>query len=291
MLLLVGACSAKTSEDVPGQAASNTVKSNEKEVPTMANDSQKTAAVQPPSPSSVLYLIYQKDGDGASSYEVDNGSWATYWYGYSFDLGGKHYFTGFASQTPDKYGKSDEENYADADAKVTLTQATFFTTNPDAEKPWTFQGSERYIGEFGGYEKANEVDETRKPQSYQTPSGKLLLAVPTWYLSSGTRVSSFDVLVFNPDELTKTDETRWTYLGNIVAGEDNGAACDEEEGAVVPCVKSSGVLSFAPQDGSDLPLIRIAVSGTEIAAPGKIRPLGSADNAEYRYDPAKQQYL
>jgi hypothetical protein len=288
-VLLVGACSAKTSEDLPGKEPGNAVEANDKDIPVVKNDSQKTV-VKPPSPSSVLYLIFQKDGDGASSYEVENGSWATYWYGYSFDLGGKHYFTGFASQTPDKYGKSEEENNAAPDAKVTLTQATLFTTTPDAEKPWTFQGSERFIGEFGSYEKANEIDETREPQSHQTPSGKLLLAVPTWYLVSGTRVSSFDMFVFNPDELTKVDERRWTYLGNVVAGEDNGAACDDEAGAVLPCVKSTGVLSFIAQEGADLPLIRMAMSGTEIVSAGKTRSLGPEDNVEYRYDSTKKQY-
>lgn len=291
LMLLVAACGAETSEHASGEAASNTAKLNDKEAPAMANDSQKAAIAKPPSPSSVLYLIYQKDGDGALSYEVENGSWATYWYGYSFDLKGKHYFTGFASETPSKYGKSEEESYPDPDGKVTLTQATFSLVNPGTDKPWSFDGAELYIGEFGGYEKANEIDGTRKPQSYQTPGGKMVLAIPTWYLSSGARVESFDMFVFNPDELTTADDRRWTYLGNIVTGEDNGAACGEEEGSPVPCVKSSGVLSFVPQDGSDLPLIRIERNGSEIASPGKVRTLGPADNTEHRYDPTKKQYL
>ena len=59
--------------------------------PAVTNDSNRTVDVQPPSPSSALYLIYQKDGDGADSYEVENGSWTTYWYGYQFDLDGRQY--------------------------------------------------------------------------------------------------------------------------------------------------------------------------------------------------------
>lgn len=292
MLMLVGACSAETSEDASWKAtASNTTESNDSEVSPVADDSQKKTIARPPTPSSVLYLIYQKDGDGALSYEVENGSWATYWYGYSFDLKGKRYFTGFASETPSKYGKSEEESYPGSDDKVTLTQATFSLTSPGTDKPWSFDGAELYIGEFGAYEKANEIDENRKPHSYQTSGGKLVLAIPTWYLSSGTRVESFDVFVFDPDELTKVDDKRWTYLGNIVTGEDNGAACDEEDGTSMPCVKSSGTLSFVPQDGSDLPLIRIAMSGTKIASPGKARTLGPADTTEHRYDSAKKQYL
>ncbi len=291
MLLSVGACSAETSEDVSGKpAASNTAKPNDKEAPPVANDFQKKNVVEPPSPSSVLYFIYQKDGDGALSYEVENGSWATYWYGYSFDLGGKHYFTGFATQTPDKYGKSEEEDYAAPDAKVTITQATFFTTSPEAEKPWTFDGNQYFVGEFGGYEKGNVIDETRKPQTYQTPDGKLLLAVPTWYLATGVQVNTFDLLLFNPHELLKADDKRWDYLGNIVIGTDNSAACDETPGAKQACAKSAGTLSFSPQEGSNLPLLKVQRSGTETVSAGTVRTLGPGDTYEYRYDSEKKQY-
>ena len=256
----------------------------------MNNESQKVAEVQPPSPSSVLYFIYQKDGDGALSYEVDNGSWTTYWYGYRFELDGKEYYTGFAYNTPSKYGKTEEENYAAPDAKATLTQSTFVLTAPGTESPWTFQGSDQYIGEFGGYEKGNEIDENRKPQTYRTPGGNLVLAIPTWYLATGVKVSSFDLFVFNPHELLKIDDQRWVYLGNVVTGEDNGSACDEEDGGKIACVKSSGTLTFVSKEGSDLPLLRIARSGTKIVSPGKAGTLGPADTTEYHYDAEKKQY-
>jgi hypothetical protein len=290
MLLSVGACSAETSEDVSGKApASNAVKSNDKEAPPVANDFQKKTVAEPPSPSSVLYFIYQKDGDGALSYEVENGSWTTYWYGYGFELDGKQYYTGFAYDTPFKFGKAAEESDPAPDAKATITQSTFVLTAPGTESPWAFQGSDRDVGEFGAYEKGNEIDETRKPQSYRTPAGNLMLAIPTWYLAAGTRVSSFDLLLFNPHEL-KVDDQRWIYLGNVVAGEDNGAACDEEDGGKIACAKSSGTLSFVPQEGSDLPLLRVARNGTEVVSPGKTRVLGPDDVTDYRYDSAKKQY-
>jgi len=291
MLLSVGACSAETSEDVSGKAAtSNTAKSNDKEAPPMANDSQKTTLAEPPSPSSVLYFIYQKDGDGALSYEVENGSWTTYWYGYRFELDGKQYYTGFAYDTPFKFSKAEQESDPAPETKATITQSTFVLTAPGTESPWTFQGSDRDVGEFGAYEKGNEIDKTREPQSYRTPGGNLVLAIPTWYLATGVQVNSFDLFVFNPHEL-KIDDQRWRYLGNVVTGTDNGAACDEEDGGKITCFKSSGALTFVPQEGSDLPLLRIARSGTEIASPGKTRTLSPADNTEYRYDPAKKQYL
>ena len=37
------------------------------------------AAVIPPDAPTVMYFTYQVDGDGATSYEVQNGSVATFW--------------------------------------------------------------------------------------------------------------------------------------------------------------------------------------------------------------------
>lgn len=290
MLLSVGACSAETSEDVSGKpAVRNAAKPNDKEAPPMANDFQKKTVAEPPSPSSVLYFIYQKDGDGALSYEVENGSWTTYWYGYGFELDGKQYYTGFAYDTPFKFSKAEKESDPAPETKATITQSTFVLTAPGTENPWTFQGSDRDVGEFGAYEKGNEIDETRKPQTYRTPDGKLLLALPTWYLATGVQVNTFDLLLFNPHEL-KIDDKRWDYLGNIVIGTDNGAACDETPGAKQACAKSTGVLSFAPQEGSNLPLLKVQRSGTETVSAGKVRTLDTGDTYEYRYDSEKKQY-
>ena len=254
----------------------------------MPDDLHTPSATTPPAPDSVLYFIFQKDGDGALSYEVENGSWAHYWYGYRFDLGGKRYFTGFAYQTPANYDKSDEAQYPDPDAKVTLAQATYVLAPGDAAKPWVFEGAERHVGEFGGYEKGNAVDESRKPRDYTTPAGKRLLAVPTWSLESGTRLASFDVLVFDPGQLQHVDDTHWTYLGNLVVGEDNGAACDDESGRL-PCAKSTGTIEFIADAGHDLPLIRVAMHGTTIGEDGRLRTLdGTA--LDYRYDEGRKQY-
>ena len=42
--------------------------------------------LKPPSADSVLYFIYQRDGDGAVSYKVDGGATVSYWYGHAFEL-------------------------------------------------------------------------------------------------------------------------------------------------------------------------------------------------------------
>lgn len=290
MALLLGSCKAKTPDDVSPAAANTPTSKSKQDATAVVNDPQNEAVTQPPSPNSALYFIYQKDGDGALSYEVENGSWATYWYGYQFDLDGKHYYTGFAYDTPFKFSKTEKENDPAPETKATITQSTFVLTGPGTDKPWTFQGSDRSVGEFGAYEKGNEIDDKREPQKYRTPGGNLLLAIPTWYLASGTRINSFDLLVFNPHELTKADQQRWIYVGNIVAGTDNGASCDEEDGGKIACASSTGTLSFVPQTRDDLPLLRVARSGTEIAEGGKPRTLGSADSTEYHYDATSKQY-
>ena len=290
MALLLGSCKAKTPDDASPAAANTLTNPPKQDATAVVNDPQNEAVSQPPSPSSTLYFIYQKDGDGALSYEVENGSWTTYWYGYQFDLDGKHYYTGFAYDTPFKFSKAEQESEPAPETKATITQSTFLLTAPGTDKPWTFQGSDRSVGEFGAYEKGNEIDDKREPQHYRTPGGNLLLAIPTWYLASGTRISSFDLLVFNPHERTRTDQQRWVYVGNIAVGADNGAACDEEDGGKIACASSAGTLSFVPQAQDDLPLLRVARSGTEIAAGGKLRMLGPADSAEYRYDAASKQY-
>ena len=258
----------------------------------MASDFRKNT-VHPPSRSSVLYLIYQKDGDGASSYEVENGSWVNYWYGYSFDLGGEHYFTGFTWQTPDDYATAQEDASVAVDAKVTIGQATLVIAQPlNVVKPWRFQGSDQFVGELGGYAKPNEIDGTRPPQAHETRDGKLLLALPTWYLAAGTRISSFDLFLFNPGELSRTDERRWTYLGNVTAGADNGAACDEQEASAIPSAKSFGTLEFVDQDDCELPLIRIAMGGTRVVVDGEgqARTVWQQGQAEYRHDASSRRY-
>jgi hypothetical protein len=299
MAILLGACNAKAPDAAPAvpthdkaapsRTAGAQAPSTRQDVQNMPDDHQNASATRPPSPDSVLYFIFQKDGDGATSYRVENGSWASYWYGYPFELDGKHYFTGFAYQTPYKFDDDDDDAAPAADARVTLAEATYVQAAPGSEKPWAFLGATRHVGEFGGYEKGNEIDTARQPQSLRTPSGKLLLAVPTWYLSSGTRVSSVDLFLFNPGELKGVDDTRWTYLGNIATGEDNGAACDEGSGPV-PCAKSSGTVEFIARDGDDLPLVRVAMEGTAVAEAGKTRTLGATDAVEYRYDAGSKQY-
>ncbi|UUE99652.1 hypothetical protein NDY24_07920 [Xanthomonas hortorum pv. pelargonii] len=78
----------------------------------MSNDNTVASATEvAPYAGSVLYLIYGVDGDGATSHEIDNGAMATFWGGQHFDLDGRHYYTGFAYATPNKYGNDEAETF------------------------------------------------------------------------------------------------------------------------------------------------------------------------------------
>ena len=77
-----------------------------------ASDAKQQAtatAVAPPDVRTVMHTIYQVDGQGKDSYEVANGSVAT-WYGHAFELNGTRYFTGFTWDTRERYGKPGEDD-------------------------------------------------------------------------------------------------------------------------------------------------------------------------------------
>ncbi len=238
-----------------------------------------------PSPNAVLAAIYKKDSGGATSYDAGNGRWATYWYSYAFVLNDRHYLAGFAYDAPTA---SDDTGQASAPGnKVDLAVATYVNS---ATGTWSLAGAERDIGEFGGSGKGNEIDEARKPQSYAMANGTLLLAVPDWYLAEGTRINSYELFLFDPTTV-QAHGKRWNYLGDIDAGEDNSAACDEADGGKIACVKSIGSLSFAPQNGQAMPSVHVAMSGTRIGNTGKTQTLGAADGIDYRYDATKARYI
>ncbi|MHA6557293.1 hypothetical protein [Pseudomonas viridiflava] len=215
--------------------------------------------LEPPRPDSTLYYISTVDGNGELSYESVNGSWITYWYGFQFEVGGTLYYTGFAWETPEKFGADLVNHYPAPETKVTLTHATYTASQPGSKSPWTLQGVEPYIGEFGGSERGNEVDTERKPQTWNTPSGDMLLALPTWYLVSGEKMRMIEILLFNPDDLSNTDDKRWRYLATLDAGSSNEANCGPDTAGAIPCIDVTGKLAFIAQKGSDLPLLRVTV--------------------------------
>lgn len=247
------------------------------------------ADVPPPTPDSLLYLIYQRDGDGATSYPIANGAWVSWWHGHAFELGGKHYYTGFAYATGERFPADGEHTPGPGD-HVDLAHATLQLTDPGAARPWTFLGAEPFIGRFGAYDRGNEVDEGRASREFRTDDGRLVLAVPTWSLQSGERIDSFDVFVFDPADEVPVGSKRWTYVGNVPSGADNRASCGEEA-RMTPCVASTGVLGFMPSDAGPMPRITIQRSGTIVDGPGRTRALTEADSVEYTFSEGQGAYI
>ncbi len=256
----------------------------------MSNDNKLAVATEaPPYPGSVLYLIYGIDGDGALSYEIDNGAVASFWHGQHFDLDGKHYYTGFAYATPNKYGNDQAETFPDPGEGVSISQATFLLTAPGSERPWMLLHAQQYVGTFGAYERADALDETCKPQHQVLDNGHLLLAVPTSSFGNGVTSAGFALFTFDPDKNDLGDYEGWVYRGTVAAGEDNEASSDEE--GVVPHVSSIGTLSFQPVPGEPMPAVQVTLSGTAIAGPGRARMLDVSDAVVYAYDQTSGQYL
>lgn len=281
-VLALSACTAQSPAPTSAAQATPAAPPTTQDVATMPDASTATAPttdIKPPSPDSVLYFISNVDGDGALSYEIGNGSWINYWFGFPFELDGTRYFTGFAWETPEDFSDSKEPKYPSPEDSVTITQATFTANPPGSEKPWKFKENQHSVGEFGGNARGNALDDSRKPQSIRTSEGNLLVAVPTWYLVSGTRMENFDLLLFNPHSLEMTDNKRWTYVGSLYAGEDNSAACDNDGTGGLKCVKRTGTLAFAAHEGDPMPTLNVTVSGGP-----------QAEVAEYRYDAVQKTY-
>ncbi len=287
-LLLLGGCTDKAAGPAPaGTQAQPAATAAAAPAPASAAAQPEPVGVEVPAPGQVLADIYGMKGDGSASYTIDNNALASFWYGYRFDLGGKHYYTGFANAGPGKYGKSEEENTPDPAVGVSISQATYVLDSADGKPVWTLFHAQQWAGDFGGNEKADTLDQKRKPQSTETKDGHLLLALPTTHFADGITSAGFAVFTFDPNKNDLGDYKGWVYLGTVATGEDNGAACDDQ--GTMKCASSTGTLSFEPGSGP-MPSLRVAMSGTAIAGPGKVRSLGADDAVTYTYDAAKHQY-
>ena len=287
-MLMLGGCSEKASDAAPAGTPAATATAAQA-APAMSPAAQpQHVAVEVPTPGKVLNDVYGMKGDGSESYTIDNGATATFWYGYRFDLGGKHYYTGFANAGPGKYGKSEEEDIPDPNVGVSISQTTYVLDETGGKPTWTLFHAQQWAGDFGANERADPLDEKRKPQSTQTKDGHLLLAVPTTRFATGVTLSGFAIFTFDPNKNDLGDYKGWVYLGTVVTGDDNSAACDDE--GTMKCVTSTGTLSFEPAKSGRMPSLRVVMQGTTVSGPGKIRTLGANDAVTYTYDAAKQAY-
>ena len=275
MAMIVGAC------DAP---ALQSAQVTEQATPPQ-NKEEAMSKLKPPSADSVLYFIYQRDGDGAVSYKVDGDATVSYWYGHAFDLKGKHYFTGFGSKSEGE-GPEGDNGMMDPE-HVAISQATFTRVEKEGKAEWSKPDTDGYVGEFGRMGRAEQIDESRKAQSFTTGDGRYLLAVPTLDFVNGTDVRMFALLLFDPDNVDALGFRQWGYLGSIPVSYDNSDACDG--GEVMPCAASSGTLAFE-QTGAGLPDLKVVSKGTTIAAPGEVRDMTEADTVVYTFDQSTQRY-
>jgi hypothetical protein len=107
----------------------------------MATAHAQDAALPPGAVFTAIHNIKVQD-DKADWVELDNGVVSTFWYGHEFDVGGRHFYTGFVWNTPERDPQEDE-GFPAPDAQVKLAQATFLLTNPGQTPAYTFYSVER----------------------------------------------------------------------------------------------------------------------------------------------------
>jgi hypothetical protein len=276
MAVILGGC------DAPAQRSADTTE----QATSPQNKEEDMSELKPPSADSVLYFIYQRDGDGAVSYKIDGGATVSYWYGHEFDLDSKHYFTGFGAKTQGE-GPDGDDGMMDPE-RVAISQATFTRVEKDGKQAWSKPDTDGYLGEFGRLGRADEVDTSRKAHGYATADGRYVLAVPTRDFMNGEEVQSFAMFLFDPDGKDALSFRQWGYVGSVRVGGDNQAACSD--GHVMPCTASTGDLAFEPASDGGLPALKVTPSGNTNAGPGKVRTLGPADAVTYRFDANAERY-
>lgn len=150
----------------------------------------------------------------------------------------------------------------------------------------------RSIGEFGGYEKADAIDEKESAQRMAMADGRIVLAVPTWYLASSVRIKSFSMFVYRrTTSSSDPDDTDWTYVGNVFRGDDNRASCDTDgTDSHIPCAAGEATISFVSTTGADFPPLRVTMKGTGIDDAGHKKTYSAADVIEYRFNPKAKAY-
>jgi hypothetical protein len=243
-------------------------------------------ALKPPSPDSVLYFVYQRDGDGAHSFQVEGGATVGYWYGYAFDLKGEHYFTGFTSRSVGTEGPEADSTTMEP-GHVAIGQVTLVKKDQDGEAGWSQIATDGFVGEFGRLNQAEMVDESRAAVSHELPDGRLILGVPTRLFEDGVAMSNFAIFLFDRNGLPQAPFRLWTYAGTVQAGSDNAEACED---GVLTCAVSTGQLSFEPATEGAMPRIRVALTGETVSGPGQTRALGPEDALVFDFDTNTERY-
>lgn len=284
MILLMG-CHSEVGHPVDAHAGATKAQTAESPFknPVAASDAEQALVDIPlPKPGEVLNAIYDEPGDGSAAYYVGDMAWGAYWYGHTYELDGQKYFTGFVYCT---YPDEGMETPAPGD-RVMVAQATYARAMDGAASSWKLLRTQGFLGDFGGRDRGNAIEEGAPAQTFRTASGDYLLAVPAWYLEMGVRAKVAELFMLTRKSL------QWKYLGGLETGDDNEVSCASgDDKGLPPCTASTGTLQFRTQPGKNMPLIRVDMKGTDIGSPGKTRKLGPGDEIEYHYDRATSQYV
>lgn len=241
---------------------------------------------RPPSPDAVLYIVYQRDGDGAHCYEVDDGALVSFWLGHAFRLAGQDYFVALTCRTAARSGLEGDGRMMRPGC-VAIGQATFMAArapgaNSDpAAGRWLQLETDGYVGEFGCNDQPDPLDPQRPVLSQATTDGRLLLAVPTRSFFNGSGYLRYALFLFDPLNADSLPFRRWGYLGSVLAG------LEEDQGNTA----GAGSLAFGPAGGEGLPSLLIPAEPSRTCAPTAAGDPPPLDGLTYTFDAKAGRYL
>lgn len=249
---------------------------------SIVSPSGATSDIVAPTNETVLAAICGRPASqDTKTCRAKDGRSAEFWYGAAFSTETGRWFTGFAT-LPAPGEDPDTPNTR------TVAAATFALE----DTRWRLKGVQLQVGKVGTGNRngdAPDIDEGRGAVVRAVSGGRVMMGVRlTSYGSAGSRSFAFLLLHFRETPL------RWTLAGEVEAGSDESAACDEPDGDQ-PCQmgKSTGRLEILPEDPARptaWPPIRVTLTGTLAGPDGKVRPASERDARVYRFDEASGTY-
>lgn len=235
--------------------------------------------------------------------DIGNGGWSKYWYGHRFGFNGKQYFVGFVAVAGECFNQCESQFLIRG--KQAIVGAATFVESPDGDDqmmiynvPWKWISDERFIGRFGSFEKGNIVLDML-PQTYWTPGGHYLLAVPTEHVL-GEGINSLESEIFELDpyflahgEPKASGGYVWRHVGTVITGGNNVGECDPDiraKSTAPACWGNTGVLHFVSVPGSDLPVLEVRRKGSELDGLSRIRAVDTHAVTRWRFDEASKRY-
>lgn len=252
------ACSASTNpssvELLPANGRESATAVATPALATAPRTTDNTSRPAPPGPTEVVTWLSR----AVANESPDEAP--VFWTGHAYTVRGVQHYTGFAY-----FGGN-----AEPTSTAVLGQVTYLASKDGAT--WKEVLVEPNIGEVGARGRAYGIDPQRAVVEHAATDGQRLLAIPVdGAIEQGAVPKLYDILVRTPD-------ARWHYAGNVDAGVDDSAGCDE--GRAYPCAPVEGMLAFSPSR-QRFPDVVVDLRGNGVQSPARER---------YRYDPATGRY-